>query len=182
LFLFFYKFQVDINDKLMKYKFRQNSRYGVSLTFLDLHHSSKIRQVIMKNLLLSSSIAVSVALSGASSASADVEDVLKGLLAIGLVAAIANQVDVPERDIAYRSRQTTAHLPAARSFAELSPAARLAIESRLSAWGYLDGGSDGHWDDRTWRAMRGFAFDAGMERNLHDRLGALYIFDEIVRY
>lgn len=125
-------------------------------------------------------VAIAIAVTGPGRASADASDVLKGVVALGVVAVIAKELRDHGVEAAPPSRRSSAYSPAAQAFSELSPAARHAIEARLSAWGYLEGRPDGHWDDRTWFAMRGFAFDAGMERGLHDRLGAFHIFEEIV--
>lgn len=121
-----------------------------------------------------------VTLTSALPAQADGKDVLKGIAAVVVLGAIANQLSDGQPPRARYVQVTTGDTPAARAFHDLSPRARYAIETRLWNMGYLQTRADGQWDDATWTAVRDFAYNNGMRRDVYDYTGAMFIYEAVV--
>lgn len=121
-----------------------------------------------------------VTLTSALPAEAGGKDVLKGLAAVVVLGAIANELSDGKQPRARYVPVTTGDTPAARAFHDLSPRARAAIETRLWNMGYLQGRADGRWDDATWIAVKDYARDSGMRRDVYDYTGAMFVYESVV--
>ncbi|MDO8882336.1 MAG: peptidoglycan-binding domain-containing protein [Pseudotabrizicola sp.] len=69
---------------------------------------------------------------------------------------------------------------AAQSFNSYSVAQRRAIQSRLRAFGYYNGGIDAAFGPGTYNAVVAYARDSGGERQLQTRAGTFGIYDSLI--
>ena len=69
---------------------------------------------------------------------------------------------------------------AAQSFNSYSVAQRRAIQSRLRAFGYYNGGIDAAFGPGTYRAVVAYARDSGGERQLQSRAGSFGVYDSLL--
>jgi len=135
---------------------------------------------MIRTLALSLTLAATALTGTVAPAAADGKDVLKGIAAVVVLGAIANELS-DDRQPSYQPVPvTTGDSPAARAFHDLSPRARHAIETRLWNMGYMQGQVDGRWDDATWVAVRDFARDSGMRRDVYDYTGAMFVYEAVV--
>lgn len=71
--------------------------------------------------------------------------------------------------------------PAARAFAEFTPATRRAIQATLADYGYYRSGIDGQWGPGTYRAVQAYARDEGRSNLLDSRDGAVRLYNGLLR-
>ncbi|MFN4155429.1 MAG: peptidoglycan-binding domain-containing protein [Paracoccaceae bacterium] len=69
---------------------------------------------------------------------------------------------------------------AAQSFNSYSAAQRRAIQSRLRAFGYYNGGIDAAFGPGTYRAVVAYARDTGGEHQLQTRAGSFGVYDSLI--
>lgn len=101
----------------------------------------------------------------------------------------------PQPDYGYRPRHDDRHHTsgrvigssnsvhatiAAQSFNSYSAAQRRAIQSRLRAFGYYNGGLDASFGPGTYRAVVAYARDTGGERQLQSRAGSFGVYDSLL--
>ena len=69
---------------------------------------------------------------------------------------------------------------AAQSFNSYTVGQRRAIQSRLRAFGYYNGGIDAAFGPGTYRAVVAYARDSGGERQLQSRAGSFGVYDSLL--